>query len=616
MNKAKCKLILLKEENDFSIYKVSLEVPMNLGWIDNVNFHLFNRTYSNIINLKHIVNENGYSLFEAEVELPTSALYHDYFSFSANGISYFVDKDGNIVNNLNYSEMNKFSVHFSVPSWFKGSVMYHIFVDRFNRGSDEPLKPMNNRTIYSSFDDDMLIGPDENKQWNIDYYGGDLKGIISKLDYIKSLGVNVLYLSPIMWSQSNHRYDTSDYELVDPYAGDNDDLKKLCDKAHKLDIKVVLDAVFNHTGNDSKYFNEFGNFDSVGAYNNLESKYASFYRKHQDNGKTVFDYWWGFKNLPECDGNSKDWQQYIYGEGGIIDLWFSFGIDGLRLDVADELTDEFIEGIRKACKRNKEDSVIIGEVWKNPMSMNRGYLDSGKGMCTVMNYFLVDALIRYLKYKDVNKLKTTLNEILMNYPEETIYSLMNFTSTHDISRAVDIFGTDEFNEYSEWVWNLKNDNLEYIKNYVLSKTDYEEGKKVFKLYLFILCFLPGVLSIFYGDEVGIDGLGNLQNRKPFPWGNIDSDLLDTVKYVGQIRNNEEFLKDARLIIDKIDDRIFEFDRIGDNESIHVVVNRSDEEIEYNGISFSSSNSKVYSLNGARLDRLTPLSGIAIKNRSK
>ena len=250
------------------------------------------------------------------------------------------------------------------------------------------------------------------------------------------------------------------------------------------------------------------------------------------------------------------------------------------------------------------------------MSMNRGYLDSGKGMCTVMNYFLVDALIRYLKYKDVNKLKTTLNEILMNYPEETIYSLMNFTSTHDISRAVDIFGTDEFNEYSEWAWNLKNDNLEYIKNYVLSKTDYEEGKKVFKLYLFILCFLPGVLSIFYGDEVGIDGLGNLQNRKPFPWGNIDSDLLDTVKYVGQIRNNEEFLKDARLIIDKIDDRIFEFDRIGDNESIHVVVNRSDEEIEYNGISFSSSNSKVYSLNGARLDRLTPLSGIAIKNRSK
>lgn len=616
MNKAKCKLILLKEENDFSIYKVSLEVPMNLGWIDNVNFHLFNRTYSNIINLKHIVNENGYSLFEAEVELPTSALYHDYFSFSANGISYFVDKDGNIVNNLNYSEMNKFSVHFSVPSWFKGSVMYHIFVDKFNRGSDEPLKPMNNRTIYSSFDDDMLIGPDENKQWNIDYYGGDLKGIISKLDYIKSLGVNVLYLSPIMWSQSNHRYDTSDYELVDPYAGDNDDLKKLCDEAHKLDIKVVLDAVFNHTGNDSKYFNEFGNFDSVGAYNNLESKYASFYRKHQDNGKTVFDYWWGFKNLPECDGNSKDWQQYIYGEGGIIDLWFSFGIDGLRLDVADELTDEFIEGIRKACKRNKEDSVIIGEVWKNPMSMNRGYLDSGKGMCTVMNYFLVDALIRYLKYKDVNKLKTTLNEILMNYPEETIYSLMNFTSTHDISRAVDIFGTDEFNEYSEWAWNLKNDNLEYIKNYVLSKTDYEEGKKVFKLYLFILCFLPGVLSIFYGDEVGIDGLGNLQNRKPFPWGNIDSDLLDTVKYVGQIRNNEEFLKDARLIIDKIDDRIFEFDRIGDNESIHVVVNRSDEEIEYNGISFSSSNSKVYSLNGARLDRLTPLSGIAIKNRSK
>ena len=616
MNKAKFNLIPLKVDKDFSLYKIKLEVPMSLGWVDNVNFHLFNRTYSKNFNLNHISNGDGYALFEGEVELPTSALYHDYFSFSANGISYFVDKEGNIVNNLNYSEMNKFSVNFSVPDWFKGSVMYHIFVDRFNRGSDEPLKPMNNRTTYSSFDDEMLIGPNDNKQWNIDYYGGDLKGIISKLDYIKSLGVNVLYLSPIMWSQSNHRYDTSDYELVDPYTGENTDLKDLCDKAHELGIKVVLDAVFNHTGNDSKYFNEFGNFDSVGAYNNPDSEYGKFYRKHEENGKTVFDYWWGFKNLPECDGDSRYWQQYIYGENGIIDLWFSLGIDGLRLDVADELTDEYIEGIRKACKRNKEDSVIIGEVWKNPMSMQRGYLDSGKGMCTVMNYFLVDALIRYLKYKDVNKLKATLNEILMNYPEDTIYSLMNFTSTHDISRAIDIFGTDEFNEYSEWAWNLKNDNLEYIRNYVLSKTDFNEGKKVFKLYLFILCFLPGVLSIFYGDEVGIDGLGNLQNRKPFPWGNEDIDLLSTVQYVGKIRKQEEFLKDAQLKVDKIDDKVFEFDRIGENESIHVAVNRSDEDIEYNGLELSSSESKVYSLNGARLDRLTPFSGIAIKNKTK
>ena len=176
-------------------------------------------------------------------------------------------------------------------------------------------------------------------------------------------------------SQSNHRYDIADYEKVDPYLGSNEDLKDLCVKAHKNGIKIILDGVFNHTGNDSKYFNEYGNYNSVGAYQSKNSEYYDWYRKNE-NGD--FEYWWGFNNLPECDCYNQGWQNFIYGKNGIIDKWFKSGIDGLRLDVADELTDNFIENIRIAVKRNKKDGFIIGEVWENAISKEKDGIQRNK----------------------------------------------------------------------------------------------------------------------------------------------------------------------------------------------------------------------------------------------
>ena len=170
-------------------------------------------------------------------------------------------------------------------------------------------------------------------------------------------------------------------------------------------------------------------------------------------------------NLPVCDGNSKEWQNYIYGEHGIIDQWFELGIDGLRLDVADELSDSFIEGIRRAVKRNKKDGFILGEVWYSPMRMNRGYIESGKGMDSNMNYLLIDALIRYFKYNDIGKLYDVIYQLITEYPKDTLYSLMNFTSTHDISRIINILGSYDFNEYSEWSWNLRSDDRYWQNNY-------------------------------------------------------------------------------------------------------------------------------------------------------
>lgn len=605
-----------KKEEDGVEYRVQIQVPMEIGWIERMKFLVESDDYRQVYQMKHLKNEDGYVYFETTLFLPTKALYHYYFSFEANHeFMYYKKENRKDKKRIIKDDMWKMSVNFEVPKWAKGKIMYHIFVDRFHKGREEELPPMKNRSIHKSWDEDIQIGPDENGIWNADFYGGDLKGIIDKLDYIESLGVSIIYLSPIVWSQSNHRYDTADYEKVDPYAGDLKDLKLLCDKAHERGMKVILDAVFNHTGNDSKYFNQYGTFDEVGAYQNKDSKYYPFYRKYIDNNKTYFDYWWGMTNLPVCDGTNKKWQNYIYGEGGIIDLWFALGIDGLRLDVADELSDEFIEGIRTAVKRNKPDGFILGEVWKNPMRMGRGYIASGKGMDSVMNYVLIDALIRYFKYEDVDKLKEVIRQLKTEYPKGTLETLMNFTSTHDITRAINIFGTKEFLYSGEWAWNLINDgDRNWQKSYQMSEEDYERGKEIYKAYLSVLAFLPGILSIFYGDEVGMQGMGNLANRRPFPWGKEDQELLDFFKKLGQIRKHESFLEEADLELLDMNSRYIMFQRTTPKEDALILVNRSSEKIPIFLPKEYEISDEIYSLRDSSKEQLDSHGALVLKKK--
>lgn len=601
------------EENEFgNKYHIVVEVPLD-GWYDDVYFVYEKGNERISVKLNHKENKDGKIYFEGDVFLDTRAIYRYYFSYYKDGKHYFHKKKDMVKHNVICDEMFKTSVNFHVPNWAKGKIMYHIFVDRFNRGSSEEMIPMERRQIHKDWNEDMIIGPDKDGIWNNDFYGGDLKGIIEKLDYLESLGVSILYLSPIVWSQSNHRYDTSDYEKVDPYAGCNEDLKLLCDEAHKRGMKVVLDAVFNHTGSDSKYFNKFGSFDSVGACQSNKSEYASFYRRHFKDGKVVYDYWWGFDNLPECDGYSRAWKKYILGEGGIIDQWFNLGIDGLRLDVADELSDEFIEGIRTAVKRNKEDGFILGEVWKNPMRMNRGYIESGKGMDTVMNYPLVDALLRYFKYGDVHKLSYIINDMLNEYPEETIYALMNFTSTHDISRAINMFGCDrEFSPYKEWYWDPVDNSHEHCRDLKMSKEDYERAKEIYKAYISTLAFLPGNLSIFYGDEAGVEGLGNLANRKTYPWGNEDKDLVEFFTKIGKIRVSNTFLEQAKLNVYKLNRDLFMFERSTDDDKVLVAINRTDSDKEFIVPDEYKDSEEIYVLKKSRKGQLGPYGAVALK----
>lgn len=606
--------IKLKEKRDDGcLYKIDVVIPMKYGWLDDLFYYVKSDNVLKSFKISFDHNDEKNVHFSGDVFLETKAVYRTYFSFLGNQRRFYLTKDRQVVDFLDNNSLDKISVNFDTPEWAKGAMMYHIFVDRFNRGSKKKMELMKNRTIHKSWDDKLLSGPDENGEWNIDFYGGDLLGIVDKLDYIKSLGVDILYLSPIVKSQSNHRYDTGDYEQVDPYAGTNDDLKLLCDEAHKRGMKVVLDAVFNHTGNDSKYFNEYGSYPNIGAWQDKESYYGSFYKKHfnPQEGKVYFDYWWGMTNLPVCDGNSKNWQDYIYGENGIIDKWFNLGIDGLRLDVADELTDEFIEGIRRAVKRNKSDGFILGEVWKNAMRMNRSYISSGKGMDSHMDYPLVDALIRYFKYEDVTKLRYIIQDMLNEYPKGSIDTIMNFTSTHDISRPINIFGSKEFSEYSEWAWNVIHEDYNYLNNYQMTQEEYNKGKEIFMTYLFCLNFMPGILSIFYGDEAGVMGLGNLLNRQPYPWDKRCERLVHFVKMLGKIRKDEEFLKTADMNIVDINHDYFMFERTSKDGDALITINRTPDDKKILIPAKYEHNDKVYLLKKSKRKELSPYGGNAI-----
>lgn len=617
--KANVQITKIETIEDGEKIHIKLDLPEKLGWYEDVTMVIEKEGKQEVIPLIYSKSTDNYATFEGEIELQQSAIYHYYFMCRVNDKVKYIKRNSIEDCKIKKEEMYKLSVGFSVPDWAKGAIMYHIFVDRFRRGDKEKIN-LPNRHLHKNWNEELQIGPDENGVWNNDFYGGDLKGIIEKLDYINSLGVTILYLSPIVRSQSNHRYDTADYLEIDPYAGSETDLKKLCEEAHKRGMKVILDAVFNHTGNDSKYFNEYGNYDSVGAYQSKSSPYYPFYKKNGSDSK--FDYWWGMTNLPVCDKDAIEWQNFITGENGVIDKWFSLGIDGLRLDVADELTDEFIELIRKAVKRNKEDGFILGEVWKNPMRMkkymsfeNRGYISSGKCMDTVMDYPLIDSLIRYFKYADKDKLENILKEIMTEYPKDTINSLMNFTSTHDISRLITILGANVFDQYSEWAWNPSNTDLDFCKNFRLTQEEYNRGKEILMLYIFTLNLFPGTLSIFYGDEVGLDGLGNLANRRPFPWDNIDYEILDFYRYIGKIRMDNKALKEGNLNIIDINHNTLSFEREGENNKIFVAVNRSDREQKLIiPREYETDNSEIYTIKKKLVKQLSPYDAIAITKR--
>lgn len=449
-------------------------------------------------------------------------------------------------------------------TFLPGGVMYHVFVDRFAR-SDRATARRGDAVYEEDWNSNNMQFAQNPGGFvkNNFFFGGSLFGITEKLDYLASLGVTVVYLSPIFKAYSNHKYDTGDYETVDEAFGGEDALGELIEKAHERGIKIILDGVFNHTGDDSKYFNRRGSYDTLGAYQGKGSPYFDWYRF----GETHDDYesWWGIKILPRLNHDKKSCRDYFCAEGGICEKYMRMGIDGFRLDVADELNDAFLCEFRARMKKENKESALIGEVWENAAlkeayGKRRHYFE-GDQLCSVMNYPFRTALLDAMREADVTSLSHTLTTLYATYPREVCHSLMNLLGSHDTERILSVLGGAKSEGLSGREANESR----------LTKEERDIAKKRLMVASTLQYTVYGFPSVYYGDEAGLEGLFDPFCRRPYPWGREDEELVAHYKALGQMRKNPVF-KRGDFEITFAEGPLLVFERRADGERVTVAVN--------------------------------------------
>ncbi|MDU1007176.1 glycoside hydrolase family 13 protein [Clostridium butyricum] len=445
----------------------------------------------------------------------------------------------------------------NLPEWYKEGIIYQIFVDRFCNGNDDGSinNPKKNSFIYGRWDDTPVYIKDyQGRTIRWDFYGGNIRGIIKKLDYIKSLGVNIINLSPIFKSSSCHKYDAGDYDIIDEMFGTEEDFKELCEKAKSKDIKIILDGVFSYTSSDSRYFNKAGNYDEIGAYQSPNSKYHNWYKFNRY--PYGYECWWGIEGRPNINVMHNSYIDFLVNrDDSIIKKWIDLGASGWRLNVTDELPDEFIEIIRDRLDTLDKETVLIGDVWddasnKISYSKKRRYL-YGKEIQSVTNYPLRESLINFTRgYIKSDKLKKKVMSLYENYPREVFLGNINLIGTSDTERILTVL---------------------------------DGNMRCLKIIVALQFTIPGVPLIYYGDETGVTGGKDPDNRKSYPWENEDVDLIGFYKRIAQIRNGQDALKKGDFNIFDTEEDIFAFERVYENERIVVVVNISNTQKVVRGI---------------------------------
>ena len=417
---------------------------------------------------------------------------------------------------------------FTTPDWLAGGVLYQIFPDRFATSGELKEGVPSDRVMHADWNEAVEWRPDHNgRVWNNDFFGGDLKGIEQKLDYLQSLGVTCIYLNPIFESHSNHRYDTADYSRIDPLLGDEADFAALTAAAKERGIRVMLDGVFSHTGSDSIYFNRERRYTGDGAYNSPHSPYSDWY--HFRRWPNEYGSWWGFDTLPEVDELSPAFMQYINGEGGIVERWLKSGASGWRLDVADELPDGFLDALRARVKATDPDALVLGEVWedasnKESYGHRRRYL-LGKQLDSVMNYPFRDAIFAFLLGGSGEDFAHGVWDVVENYPPQTLRLLMNHIGTHDTERALTVLGGEPSCGRGR-AWQAERH---------LGDAERAVGLRRLRLASLLQFALPGVPCVYYGDEAGLEGYRDPFNRGTYPWGHEDAGLIEWYRALGAAR---------------------------------------------------------------------------------
>ncbi len=520
---------------------------------------------------------DGEEWWKAEFHAEKCGLYEYHFEYDTpwgtSRIFHAGDGIGNIGDSGEDWQLSVYDKDFRTPQWLKGGIIYQIFPDRFYSSGEEKQNVPGDRIMRSDTGGEPYWKPDKNgRVLNNDYFGGDLKGIEQKLPYLESLGVTCIYLNPIFEAQSNHRYDTADYTKIDSVLGTQAELESLCAEAEKRNIRIILDGVFSHTGNDSRYFNQYGRYGAGGAYQSKESEYFSWYKFNE--WPDDYTSWWGIKILPEVNEENPGFIEYITGKDGIARRWLRAGASGWRLDVADELPDEFLDAFRKAVKAEKSDALVLGEVWedasnKSSYGKRRRYLQGGQ-LDSVMNYPFADAVIDFVRNGSAELFNSRIMSIVENYPKEVLDVLMNHIATHDTMRAITALAGESC-AYRDRYWQCA---------HRLSDEEYTNGIKLLKMASAIQFTLPGVPSIYYGDEAGMQGYKDPFNRCCFPWGNENAELAVWYRKLGRVRTENTVFTDGKLEILSAVAGCAAYSRKKDNEAILVIANSNIHPITY------------------------------------
>ncbi len=623
-----------REIERYKELRVTLTLIGEFGEIEDLKI-LCNRYGEEASVVKSLyLNEKGKDSSEYETIVTFSEVgkYDFHFSLKINGEMKTIkcnrnDLDGILVNSYDdypYWSILVFNPGCKIPEWLNNKVFYQIFVDRFKHSPSRHLPKVEGRN-YRSWNDMPNWKRNEYGDFhNNDFFGGDLNGITAKLPYLKAIGIDVLYLSPINFSLLRYdRYASTNHFKIDSDAGNFSDLEELCTEAHKMDMKVILDIALNHCNSDNTIFKE--------ALEDPNSPYRDWFLFDSFNN---YQYWFGlFPDMPIFNQNSKGLQEYMYGENGII-AEFSRYVDGFRLDVAEELKGFFLEGIKKRANINKT-TVIYGEYWHPPHISLLGKCIDG-----FTNYSFSDAILKYLVFANCNNFKSKILGLINTLPQSSINMSLNSLDTHDTMRVLTLLAPKYIDLLrsgdNDFIWDIDkvmsrwhtrpdgriNFNTDEFRkfeynNHTLDEYQYKEAKKRLKIAAIIQFFLPGNPCIYYGTEAGMTGFKDPFNRTCYPWGLEDDDLIAFYSRISSVRKNFD-ISNATFELIHIDSNILIFKRENAKNKVIIAVNRTDVNMDISQHTKKIANEKTDYIffNSSNNTNLTPFGALIMNNKKE